>query len=116
MSIRSHIDMISEAAGPAAPEVGALFTYQGHTYAVVGWMRDESHPGDLSKGGKLVACEKDDASWVIGKGETGPVVAPVSTIEVTGDADWTPEQYDTVLRATQGTIQRRTTLTRPTDY
>lgn len=113
-----------EVAGPegqaetyqeGAPEIGTKFNYQGKTYACCGWMTELSVPGQFGKrGGKLVACRFDQATWVIGMGNGGPgTIAPMNAIQVTGKMKWTEEQRKKVVDSAMSSISKKLTLDKP---
>lgn len=118
--MRNFIDIVlNESAAPevhgGAPEIGVKFSYKGKAYAVVGWMTELREPGVFGKrGGKLIACNHDKATWVVGIGGGGPgTVAPINAIQITGSANWSEEQYRKVVNSAMAAAANKQTLTKP---
>jgi hypothetical protein len=122
--IRNYLNLIERAAIEAphevhqdgAPEIGVKFEYQGGSYAAVGWMTELRVPGQFGKrGGKLVACRRDQATWVIGVGgkHTSGTVAPVKQVGIRGRMPWNEAQHKRAVDHAMELISKRFTITKP---
>ncbi|PPS89595.1 hypothetical protein [Streptomyces sp. MH60] len=98
----------------SAPDAGATFEHEGHTYRVDGWLKRMAPPeppggqrspfadilGELlyetqQRTGpdreRLVFCTQDEAEYVSGYGVAGCIVR-VRDVRVTGMVAWSPEE------------------------
>lgn len=102
------------SATPAAPAIGALFTYDGAGFRVTGYLKEYvAPPIDTSTvTGRLIAeilaeeaamrgnrpapkrwrwCSREESTHVTGSGVCG-CIAPITEIIVTGMVDWSAEE------------------------
>lgn len=78
----------SVASSHGAPEIGAIFQYNGRSFAVAGWMTEATAKGVFGRRNRsLVACRPQNATWVLGLGGAG-CVAPLAEIRLTGENKW----------------------------
>jgi hypothetical protein len=115
--MRKYLNLLESADTyqDGAPEIGTKFEFNGGTFAVAGWMTEMREPGSFGKrGGKLVACPFDKASYVIALGGKGPgAIAPIRDIKIVGQMGWDEQQRSKVVAHAMELISKRFTINNP---